>query len=71
MAFVLRVSRGQGRILNRSMGLWWYLKEDGLTGARGEARQGTSGEAMVVNYRLTVPTLTLSSPEAGGCSNWE
>lgn len=72
MAFVLRVSRGQGRILNRrSMGLWWYLKEDGLTGARGEARQETSGEAMVVNYRLTVPTLTLSIPEAGGCSNWE
>lgn len=72
MAFVLRVSRGQCRILNRrSTGLWWYIEEDGLTGARGEARQGASGEATVVDYELTVPTLTLSIPEAGGCSNWE
>lgn len=72
MAFVLRVSRGQCRILNRrSMGSWWYIEEDGLTGARGAARQGSSGEAAVVDYGLTVPTLTLSIPEAGGCSNWE
>lgn len=22
------------------MGLWWYIEEDGLTGARGEVRLG-------------------------------
>ena len=53
------------------MGSWWSIEEDGLTGARGAARQGSSGEAAVVDYGLTVPTLTLSIPEAGGCSNWE
>lgn len=67
LAFVLRVRRGQCRILNRApVRSWWYAVEDWLTGARGEARQGASREATVVDCGLTAPTLTLSIPEAAG-----